>query len=157
MKKYTKQLFLYIPAMLILIPAIIAAITAFIPFITTGKIISVAEEYRAQFAFSYLGISILLQISLPIITSIFAWRNGVNAWLNCLCLNTVMFIFHQIAAFPVYTNQGSLPINFVSLSVYIFPYLLLPMLCVSLACAIIFSIIGIIKKCKTRQFAKENV
>ena len=153
MKKYLKQLFSYIPVALILAPAIIAIF----PFIVTGKNFCSTGEYRTFFVSSYLGISILLQISLPIITSIFAWRNGVNTWLNCLFLNIAMFIFHHIAAFPVYTDQGSLPINFFSLSFYIFPYFLLPMFCLSLICAITFSIISIIKKFQTRQFAKVNV
>ena len=148
MKKYLKQLLTYIPATLLLISAIIG----FSVMIVEGQHV-LYSDVSDVFLFLYLGISLLLQISLPIFTSIFAYRNKVNTWLNFIFVNVILWLFHHIATVPLWTNQGSFQINFLSLTVYIFPVFLSPMLCISLLCAIIFTIIGIVKKCKKRRAA----
>ena len=154
MKKYLKQLLTYLPSMLMLIPAI----TNILLIMFTGCIDALDRlQIEGHYVSIFLGLSLLLQISLPIFTAIFAYRNKVNAWLNILCLNIILWVFHHISALPLYSS-GSFPINFVSLTVYIFPFILSPMLCISLLCAIIFSIIGTVKKCKKRRadLAKEQ-
>ena len=154
MKKYLKQLLTYIPATLLLIPAIIG----FSVMIVEGQHLT-NSDVSGVFVDSLFVISPLLQISLPIFTSIFAYRNKVNTWLNFIFVNVILWLFHHIATVPLYTIQGSFQVNFLSLTVYIFPVILFPMLCVSLLCAIIFSIIGVVKKCKKRRaaFANETI